>query len=74
MSTHTKRRVFVRRWALGSWLRRVVIACLDAGVDQFLDLGSGIPTVGNVHEIVQERSPDGHVVYVGYEPVAYYEP
>ncbi|MGH3625527.1 MAG: SAM-dependent methyltransferase [Sciscionella sp.] len=56
-----------------SWLRRVVIACLDAGIDQFLDLGSGIPTVGNVHEIVQERSPDGRVVYVDYEPVAYYD-
>lgn len=56
-----------------SWLRRVVNACLDAGIDQFLDLGSGIPTVGNVHEIVQRRNPDGRVVYVDYEPIAYYD-
>jgi S-adenosyl methyltransferase len=53
-----------------SWLRRVVNACLDEGIDQFLDLGSGIPTVGNVHEIVQRRSPDGRVVYVDYDATA----
>jgi hypothetical protein len=53
-----------------AWLRRVVSACLDAGIDQFLDLGSGIPTVGNVHEIVQERNPSGRVVYVDYDSTA----
>jgi hypothetical protein len=53
-----------------SWLRRVVNACLDEGIDQFLDLGSGIPTVGNVHEIVQQRNPDGRVVYVDYDSTA----
>jgi len=53
-----------------SWLRRVVNACLDEGIDQFIDLGSGIPTVGNVHEIVQERNPTGHVVYVDYDSTA----
>ncbi|ALG07047.1 SAM-dependent methyltransferase [Kibdelosporangium phytohabitans] len=53
-----------------SWLRRVVDICLDAGINQFLDLGSGIPTVGNVHEIVQRRVPDGRVVYVDYDATA----
>ncbi len=53
-----------------SLLRRVVIHLLDNGVRQFLDLGSGIPTVGNVHEIVDDHIPDGRVVYVDYEPVA----
>lgn len=43
---------------------------VDAGVRQFLDLGSGIPTVGNVHEIAQETHPECRVVYVDYEPVA----
>jgi hypothetical protein len=53
-----------------SWLRRVVNVCLDEGIEQFLDLGSGIPTVGNVHEIVQQRVPDGRVVYVDYDSTA----
>ncbi|MCE7006681.1 SAM-dependent methyltransferase [Kibdelosporangium philippinense] len=53
-----------------SWLRRVVNVCLDEGIDQFLDLGSGIPTVGNVHEIVQRRAPQGRVMYVDYDATA----
>jgi len=54
-----------------SFLHRVVNYLLDRGVTQFLDLGSGIPTVGNVHEIAQRRVPDARVVYVDYEPVAH---
>lgn len=54
-----------------SFLWRVVRFCLDQGIRQFLDLGSGIPTVGNVHEVAQQRVPDARVVYVDYEPVAY---
>jgi hypothetical protein len=52
------------------FLRRAVLFMLEAGVRQFLDLGSGIPTVGNVHEIAQAEAPDARVVYVDYEPVA----
>jgi hypothetical protein len=55
------------------WLGRVVRAALQEGITQFLDLGSGVPTVGNVHEIIQRHAPDGidpRVVYVDYEPVA----
>ncbi|MGW3473277.1 SAM-dependent methyltransferase [Saccharopolyspora sp. NPDC000995] len=42
----------------------------EAGISQFLDLGSGIPTVGNVHEIAQGLDPAARVVYVDHEPVA----
>jgi trans-aconitate methyltransferase len=52
------------------FLRRVVLFMLDAGVRQFLDLGCGIPTVGNVHEIAQAIAPEARVVYVDYEAVA----
>jgi hypothetical protein len=52
------------------FLRRVVTALVASGIRQFLDLGSGIPTVGNVHEVVQKLAPDGRVVYVEVEPVA----
>ncbi|GHG14105.1 MULTISPECIES: SAM-dependent methyltransferase [Amycolatopsis] len=53
-----------------AFLRRVVRFMLDQGVRQFLDLGSGIPTVGNVHEVAQAVDPQAKVVYVDYEPVA----
>ncbi|PRW65127.1 SAM-dependent methyltransferase [Actinopolyspora mortivallis] len=53
-----------------AFLRRAVRYCLDRGIRQFLDLGSGIPTVGNVHEIAQERAPEARVLYVDNEPVA----
>ncbi|MCX2733056.1 SAM-dependent methyltransferase [Saccharopolyspora sp. NFXS83] len=52
------------------FLRRAVLHALESGVRQFLDLGSGIPTVGNVHEIVHEIDPSCPVVYVDCEPVA----
>ncbi|SFS64468.1 SAM-dependent methyltransferase [Saccharopolyspora flava] len=47
-------------------LRRMIRTCLDHGVDQFLDLGSGIPTAGSAHEI----APDSPVVYVDNEHLA----
>ena len=53
-----------------SFLRRAVRFMVSEGIDQFLDLGSGIPTVGNVHEIAQHANPDAHVVYVDNEPIA----
>jgi len=42
----------------------------DLGVTQFLDLGSGVPTVGNVHEVVRYVNPTAKVVYVDIDPVA----
>ena len=53
-----------------SFLRRAVRHMTENGIDQFLDLGSGIPTVGNVHEIAQAANPLARVVYVDIEPVA----
>ncbi|MFC7344992.1 SAM-dependent methyltransferase [Saccharopolyspora griseoalba] len=53
-----------------AFLRRAVRSCLERGIGQFLDLGSGVPTVGNVHEAAREMNPGAHVVYVDDEPVA----
>ncbi|GAA4698058.1 SAM-dependent methyltransferase [Phytohabitans rumicis] len=53
-----------------AFLRRAVRFLVEAGVRQFLDIGSGIPTVGNVHEIAQGLAPESTVVYVDIDPVA----
>jgi hypothetical protein len=52
------------------FLRRAVLYMVDNGIRQFLDVGSGIPTVGNVHEVAQRAHPDCRVVYVDYEDIA----
>ncbi|KAA8887667.1 methyltransferase domain-containing protein [Nocardia colli] len=51
-------------------LRRCVRFLVDEGITQFLDIGSGIPTVGNVHEVAQAVNPSARVVYVDIDPVA----
>ncbi|MEV4729645.1 SAM-dependent methyltransferase [Saccharopolyspora sp. NPDC049426] len=53
-----------------AFLRRAVRFCLERGITQFLDLGSGVPTVGNVHDAAHEMNPDARVVYVDNEPIA----
>jgi len=53
-----------------AFLGRAVRHLAGQGVRQFLDLGSGIPTAGNVHEIAQAIDPTSRVVYVDIEPVA----
>lgn len=53
-----------------AFLRRVVRCLTDSGIDQFLDIGSGIPTAGNVHEVAHAINPAAHVVYVDIDPVA----
>ncbi|OXM50575.1 methyltransferase [Amycolatopsis thailandensis] len=53
-----------------AFLGRAVRHCAEHGVNQFLDLGSGVPTVGNVHEIAGEADEDSRCVYVDNEPVA----
>jgi S-adenosyl methyltransferase len=51
-------------------LRRVVrFLAADAGIRQFLDLGAGLPTQGNVHAIAQQAAPDARVVYVDNDPM-----
>lgn len=53
-----------------AFLRRAVTHLCDAGIRQFLDIGSGIPTAGNVHEIAQRNDPAAKVAYVDIDPVA----
>ncbi|SDD11107.1 SAM-dependent methyltransferase [Actinokineospora iranica] len=53
-----------------AFLGRVVRFMADQGIRQFLDIGSGIPTVANVHEVAQARDPECRVVYVDRDPVA----
>ncbi|MFD8807731.1 SAM-dependent methyltransferase [Streptomyces sp. NPDC059597] len=53
-----------------AFLRRAVRFATDQGLTQFLDIGSGIPTYGNVHEIAQSAVPGARVVYVDHDPVA----
>lgn len=53
-----------------SFLRRVVrYLSGEAGIRQFLDIGTGIPTAGNTHEVAQAIAPASRVVYVDYDPV-----
>jgi len=40
-----------------------------AGISQFIDIGAGLPTQGNVHHIAQQVNPDAAVVYVDYDPL-----
>jgi len=57
-------------YANRAFLRRAVRFLVESGVRQFLDIGSGIPTVGNVHEVAQSANPDCRVVYVDIDPTA----
>ena len=41
----------------------------EAGIRQFLDIGTGIPTAGNTHEVAQAIAPETRVVYVDYDPI-----
>lgn len=54
----------------GFLVRAVRYLVNEAGIDQFLDLGSGVPTVGNVHEIAQKQNPHARVAYVDFEQIA----
>jgi hypothetical protein len=52
------------------FLRRAVRFMADEGVGQFIDIGAGIPTAENTHDVAQMRKPDARVIYVDNEPVA----
>ncbi len=51
------------------FLQRAVRYCADQGITQFLDIGSGLPTNQNVHEVAQSANPAARVVYVDIDPV-----
>ena len=54
-------------------LRRFLITSVDeltaAGVRQFLDIGSGLPTADNTHDVAQRAAPESRIVYVDHDPV-----
>jgi hypothetical protein len=53
-----------------AFLARVVrFLAAEAGIRQFLDIGTGIPSANNTHEVAQAVAPDARVVYVDYDPV-----
>ena len=49
--------------------RAVRYLAAEAGIRQFLDIGTGIPTAGNTHEVAQAIAPESRVVYVDYDPI-----
>src|SRR6185437_10154877 len=49
--------------------RAVRYLTAEAGIRQFLDIGTGIPTAGNTHEVAQAIAPQSRVVYVDYDPI-----
>ena len=56
-------------WANRRWLSRVVAYLAErAGMRQFLDVGAGLPTVQNTHQVAQRWNPDAHVVYADNDP------
>ncbi|MEB3372173.1 SAM-dependent methyltransferase [Saccharopolyspora mangrovi] len=63
---------YARDYAVANraFLRRAVSYLVRQGIDQFVDLGSGIPTKGNVHEIAHQHNPQARIAYVDHEPVA----
>ena len=53
-----------------AFLRRVVqYLTAEAGIRQLVDIGSGLPTQGNVHEVAQDNAPQARVVYVDNDPL-----
>jgi hypothetical protein len=54
------------RACLGRMIRYLTA---EAGIRQFLDIGTGIPTAGNTHQVAQAVAPEAKVVYVDYDPI-----
>jgi SAM-dependent methyltransferase len=56
-------------WENRFFLQRAVRYLASSGIDQFIDLGTGLPTQGNVHEIAGQVTPSPRVVYVDNDPI-----
>ncbi len=52
-----------------AFLRRAVRFMARQGIRQFIDIGSGLPTAGNTHEVAQQIAPDSRVAYVDNDPI-----
>ncbi len=63
-------RGYLNIWHNRDFMRRAITHLTgDVGIRQFLDIGTGLPTVENVHEIAQRIAPESRVVYVDNDPV-----
>ncbi|WSL76076.1 SAM-dependent methyltransferase [Kitasatospora sp. NBC_01266] len=62
-------RVRLSAQANRAFLQRAVRYLAEQGVKQFLDIGTGIPTAGNTHEIAQKVHPDARVAYLDNDPI-----
>lgn len=51
------------------FMQRAVRAAAEAGIRQFLDVGTGIPTEPNLHQVVQDVAPEARVVYADNDPI-----
>jgi S-adenosyl methyltransferase len=49
--------------------RAVRYLAVDAGIRQFLDVGTGLPTVDNTHQVAQRAAPEAKIVYVDNDPM-----
>ena len=49
--------------------RAVRYLAAEAGIRQFLDIGTGIPAAGNTHEVAQDAAPESRIVYVDNDPI-----
>src|SRR5229473_2530589 len=49
--------------------RAVRYLAAEAGIRQFLDIGTGLPTTNNVHDVAQAAAPSARVVYADYDPL-----
>ncbi|MFI7320815.1 SAM-dependent methyltransferase [Streptomyces venezuelae] len=49
--------------------RNITHLVTEAGIRQFLDIGTGLPTVDNTHEVAQRLAPDARIVYVDHDPM-----
>ncbi|MFF3917489.1 SAM-dependent methyltransferase [Streptomyces sp. NPDC001852] len=56
-------------WANREFMHRAARFVAGQGVDQFLDVGTGIPTEPNLHQVVQAVAPSARVVYVDNDPI-----
>jgi hypothetical protein len=52
-----------------AFLRRAVTYLANSGIRQFLDVGTGLPSVNNTHEVAQSIAPESRVVYVDNDPI-----
>ncbi len=53
------------------FLRRAVRSVAEQGVDQFLDIGTGLPTAENTHEVAEAANPAARTLYVDYDPLVH---